>query len=33
MGHASPETTAGYIKSRELHQMGEPSGVFGRLAA
>jgi integrase/recombinase XerC len=23
MGHASPETTAGYVHSRELHQTGE----------
>jgi integrase/recombinase XerC len=23
MGHASPETTAGYVNPRELHQTGE----------
>jgi len=33
MGHASPETTARYVKSRELHQTGEGTTVLRGLAA
>jgi len=33
MGHASPETTAGYVNPRELHLMGDAATVFRWLAA
>ena len=33
MGHVSPETTAGYVNSRELHQTGEPNTALRQLAA